>query len=59
MIIPLFHYTVKQKSCEGKITFQECLGALKKVENFKSPGIEGFAADLKKKKWNDIKFPPT
>ena len=46
------------KSREGKITLQECLGALKNVENFKSPGIEGFAADLKKK-WNDIKFPPT
>jgi hypothetical protein len=26
-------------SCEGKITLQECLGALKNMKIFKSPGI--------------------
>jgi hypothetical protein len=28
-------------SCEGKITLQECLGALKNIKNVKSPDIVG------------------
>lgn len=43
-------------SCEGKITLQECLGALKNMNNFKSPGIDGFTVEFYKHFWNDIKF---
>ena len=32
-------------SCEGKITLQECLGALKNMKHFKSPGIDGFIVE--------------
>jgi len=33
-------------SCEGKITLQECLGALKNMKHFKSPGIDGFTVEF-------------
>ena len=29
-------------SCEGKITLQECLGALKNMKQIKSLGLDGF-----------------
>ena len=33
-------------SCKGKITLQECLGALKNMKHFKSPGIDGFTVEF-------------
>ena len=44
-------------SCDGKITLQECLGALRNMKIFKSPGIDGFTVEFYKFFWNDIKFP--
>ena len=43
-------------SCEGPITLQECLAALKNMKNFKSPGIDGFTVEFYKFFWNDIKY---
>jgi hypothetical protein len=37
---------VEVYSCEGKITLQECLGALENFKNVKSPGIDGFTVEF-------------
>jgi len=44
----------QMKSCEGFVTHQEILAALKQTSNNKSPGIDGIPADFYKVFWNDI-----
>jgi len=41
--------------CEGYISESECLAALKKLKNSKTPGIDGIPAEFYKLFWNDIK----
>ena len=42
------------KSIEGGITIAEALEALKKMENSKSPGSDGFSIEFYKIFWNDL-----
>ena len=44
----------KRVSCEGLITRNELLTALKQTPNNKSPGIDGIPSDFYKVFWNDI-----
>ena len=44
----------KQKSLEGKISYEELLLALKRAKNNKSPGSDGFTAEFYKFFWSDI-----
>ena len=47
--------TVDEKtSIEGNITVVEALEALKKMENNKSPGSDGYTAEFYKKFWSDL-----
>ena len=46
---------VEQQNCEGSITENECLKALKKMKNSKTPGIDGLPAEFYKVFWIDIK----
>ncbi|KAL9967304.1 hypothetical protein ACROYT_G025504 [Oculina patagonica] len=41
-------------SCEGLLSANECLSALKTMESNKSPGSDGFPAEFYKFFWNDI-----
>ena len=41
-------------SCEGKITSDECLLALKEFENGKSPGSDGSRAEFYKFFWKEL-----
>ena len=45
----------EQGSCDGLITEGECLAALKKLKNRKTPGIDGLPAEFYKMFWVDIK----
>ena len=45
----------EQSCCDGLITEAECLAALKKLKNSKTPGIDGLPADFYKMFWVDIK----
>ena len=40
--------------CENVISKEECLSALKEMQNGKSPGIDGFSAEFYKFFWSDI-----
>ena len=40
--------------CKGIITENECLLALNEFKNGKSPGSDGFTAELHKFVWNDL-----
>ena len=42
-------------SCEGELTEQECLNALKNMKNMKSPGNDGFTTEFYKFFWLDVK----
>ena len=45
----------EQSNCDGLITEAECLSALKKLKNGKTPGIDGLPAEFYKLFWIDIK----
>ena len=47
--------TEKQLLCEGALTENEILSALKTCKNNKSPGTDGFPAEFYKFFWNDMK----
>ena len=42
------------EQCEGKLTLEECLKALKCMQNEKTPGSDGFTAEFFKFFWRDI-----
>ena len=44
----------QHQSCEGEITKQELLNALKKMANNKSPGSDGYQAEFYKFFWRDL-----
>ena len=44
----------ERHSCEGPLTTQECLIALKSMKSGKSPGSDGFPAEFYKVFWPDI-----
>ena len=44
----------KQKSLEGKISYEELLLTLKRAKNNNSPGSDGFTAEFYKFFWSDI-----
>ena len=46
----------KQKSLEGKISYEELLLALKRAKNNKSPGSDSFTAAFYKFFWSDIGY---
>ena len=39
---------------EGKLTYNEVTNVLKKINNFKSPGTDGYTAEFIKFFWSDI-----
>ena len=41
-------------SCEGKVTQEECLKALNKFKNEKSPGTDGLQAEFYKHFWKEL-----
>ena len=46
----------QQESCEGLITYDECLTVLKSMPNNKSPGTDGFPAEWYKFFYKDIAY---
>ena len=40
--------------CEGMISEEECLTALKEFKNNKAPGTDGFSAEFYKFFWSDL-----
>ena len=42
-------------SCEGEITDQECIKAIKEMKNQKSPGSDDITTEFYKLFWNEIK----
>ena len=42
--------------CEGQLTENECLNALKDMKNNESPGWDGLTIEFYKIFWNDIKL---
>ena len=46
---------MERNSCEGELTSEECLIALKSMDNSKTPGSDGLPADFYKVFWEDIK----
>ena len=42
--------------CEGQLTENECLNALKDMKNNKSPGSDGLTTEFYKIFWNDLKL---
>ena len=44
----------KADTCEGKITKEECLQALKEMQNGKSPGSDDFTSEFYKAFWDEI-----
>ena len=47
----------KQNLCEGPITAEECLAALKTFQHNKTPGMDGLTAEFYLCFWNDISGP--
>ena len=47
----------QQKICEGLLTKQECVEALKNMDPGKTPGTDGFPAEFYKVFWTDISTP--
>ena len=47
----------KQNLCEGPITAEECLAALKTFQHNKTPGTDGLTAEFYLCFWNDISGP--
>ena len=47
----------KQNLCEGVITAEECLAALKTFQHNKTPGTDGLTAEFYLCFWNDISGP--
>jgi len=47
----------KQNLCEGAITAEECLAALKTFQHNKTPGTDGLTAEFYLCFWNDISGP--
>ena len=45
----------QKQLCEGELTEQECLKALKNMKNMKSPGNDGFTTEFYKLFWLDAK----
>ena len=45
----------EKRNCEGKITENECLKALKEMKNNKGPGSDGLTVEFYKMFWNTIK----
>ena len=45
----------EQNMCEGLITENECIKALKNMQNGKSPGCDGFSVEFYKVFWKNIK----
>ena len=45
----------KKNSCEGEITEEEILKALKSMKNNKSPGNDGMSKEFYQTFWNDLK----
>ena len=43
-----------QTLCEGMISEEECLTALKEFKNNKTPGTDGFSAEFYKFLWSDL-----
>ena len=48
---------LEKESCEGKITKEECLEALKSMKNNKSPGTDGLTVEFYKHFWQEISEP--
>ena len=46
---------IERNTCEGELTPEECLLALKSMDNNKTPGADGLPADFYKIFWQDIK----
>ena len=46
---------VDKQLCEGVLTENECLLALKEMKNNKSPGSDGLSTEFYKIFWNDLK----
>ena len=46
--------STKQDLCEGLITAEECLAALKTIQPNKSPGTDGLTAEFYLRFWTDI-----
>ena len=44
-----------RNSCEGILTEQECVKAIKEMKNLKSPGSDGITTEFHKLFWNEIK----
>ena len=44
----------EQMLCEGMISEEECLTALKEFKNNKTPGTDGFSAEFYKFFWSDL-----
>ena len=44
-----------RNSCEGILTEQECVKAIKEMKNQKSPGSDGITTEFYKLFWNEIK----
>ena len=44
----------EQKLCEGLVSVNECLNALKEFKNAKSPGTDGFSAEFYKFFWPEL-----
>ena len=46
--------TEQQQQCEGMLTLDECLAALKTFNKNKSPGTDGFAAEFYLRFWDGL-----
>ena len=45
---------IDKQSCEGKIAFEECKQAVKKMKKNKSPGLDGLGAEFYQTFWDDL-----
>ena len=42
------------KTCEGKVTKEECINSLNEMKNDKSPGSDGLTSEFYKRFWEEI-----